>query len=41
MPGSEVLNWRQYEALREKGYSKEKAARITNSKPANKRKKKS
>jgi hypothetical protein len=31
MPGKQVKNWKQYEALREKGYSKESAARITNS----------
>lgn len=30
MPGKEVKNWPQYEALRRKGYSKESAARITN-----------
>jgi hypothetical protein len=30
MPGNQVRNWRQYEALREKGLSKESAARITN-----------
>jgi hypothetical protein len=40
MPGPQVLNWEQYHALREKGYSKEKAAKITNSKPANKKGKK-
>jgi hypothetical protein len=31
MPGKEVKNWPQYEALRRKGYSKELAARIVNS----------
>lgn len=30
MPGKEVKNWKQYEALRKKGYSKESAARIAN-----------
>lgn len=30
MPGKEVKDWRVYEALREQGMSKEKAARIAN-----------
>ncbi|EAR14794.1 MULTISPECIES: DUF7218 family protein [Robiginitalea] len=30
MPNSSIKNEDQYEALREKGYSKEKAARIAN-----------
>lgn len=30
MPGKSVKNWKQYEKLRKKGYSKERAARITN-----------
>jgi len=30
MPGTMVKNWKQYEALRREGYSKESAARITN-----------
>jgi len=30
MPGKQVKNWKQYEALRKKGMSKESAARITN-----------
>ena len=30
MPGKTVKNWKQYEALREEGMSKESAARITN-----------
>lgn len=30
MPGKAVKNWRQYEALRKQGKSKESAARITN-----------
>lgn len=29
-PGPSILNPRQYEALRDKGYSKEKAAKISN-----------
>lgn len=31
MPGKMVKNWDQYHALRDEGYSKESAARITNS----------
>jgi len=34
MPGKQVKNWKQYEALREKGMSKESAARITNAQSA-------
>ena len=30
MPGKEVKNWKQYEALRAEGKSKQSAARITN-----------
>jgi hypothetical protein len=30
MPGKQVKNWDMYHALREEGYSKESAARITN-----------
>lgn len=30
MPGPEVKNWKQYEKLREKGFTKEEAARIVN-----------
>lgn len=30
MPGKSVKNWKQYEALREEGHSKESAAKITN-----------
>jgi hypothetical protein len=30
VPGKSVKNWRQYHALRRKGYSKTSAARITN-----------
>jgi hypothetical protein len=43
MPGKEVKNWPQYEALRAKGMSKESAARITNAdakKKAKRRKRK-
>jgi hypothetical protein len=36
-PGPQVKNPEQYEALRDKGYSKEKSARIANSKGASKR----
>ena len=36
-PGPQVKNKDQYEALREKGYSKEKSARIANSEGAEKR----
>ena len=36
-PGPQVKNEDQYEALRDKGYSKEKSARISNSKGAEKR----
>lgn len=32
MPGKQVKNWKQYEALRDKGMSKERAAKIANSK---------
>ena len=34
MPGKEVKNWKQYEALRREGKSKESAARITNASAA-------
>ena len=30
MPGKSVKNWPKYEALRDKGYSKESAAKISN-----------
>ena len=36
-PGPQVKDKDQYEALRDKGYSKEKSARIANSKGAEKR----
>lgn len=36
-PGPQVKNRDQYEALRDKGYSKEKSARIANSEGAEKR----
>jgi len=37
MPGPQVKNWKQYEALRKEGYSKTSAAKITNA-AASKRK---
>lgn len=37
MPGKQVKNWKAYEALRKKGMSKEKAARIANSKKKRKK----
>lgn len=40
MPGKQVKNWPKYHKLRRKGYSKESAARITNSKPGKRRKRK-
>jgi hypothetical protein len=39
MPGREVKNWPQYEALRKKGMSKQSAARITNAASKKKRRK--
>lgn len=39
MPGKEVKNWKQYEKLRKKGFSKEKAARIVNAQALKKKKK--
>jgi hypothetical protein len=41
MPGKQVENWKQYEALRNKGMSKEKAARIANAQAVKKKKRKS
>jgi len=38
MPGKSVKNWKQYEALRKKGMSKGKAARITNAQAKKRRK---
>jgi hypothetical protein len=38
MPGKSVKNWKVYEALRDKGYSKTKSAKIANSKAGGKRK---
>lgn len=35
MPGSEVKNWDTYHALRRKGMSKERAAKIANSQAVN------
>ena len=40
MPGKQVKNWDQYEALRKKGKSKESAAKITNASSKKKGKKK-
>lgn len=40
MPGKQVKNWSQYEALRRQGYSKESAARIANAASRKKRGKK-
>ncbi|MFS4417435.1 Rho termination factor [Maribacter sp. 2307ULW6-5] len=37
MPNSSIKNEAQYEALRDKGYSKEKAARIANTPDAGKK----
>lgn len=38
MPGPQVKNWPQYEALRAKGMSKSSAAKITNAASKKKRK---
>lgn len=40
MPGKQVKNWKQYHALRKKGMSKGKAARITNAHAKRRRKSK-
>jgi len=40
MPGKSVKNWRLYERLRDKGYSKTKSAKIANSKSGGKGKRK-
>jgi hypothetical protein len=40
MPGPQVKNWRLYEALRKKGYSKERAAKIANASKSGAKKKK-
>ena len=40
MPGNQVKNWKQYEALRKKGMSKESSARITNAAAKARKKKK-
>lgn len=37
MPGKQVKNWAQYEALRGKGYSKQSSARIANAASAKRR----
>jgi hypothetical protein len=41
MPGKQVKNWKQYEALRKKGKSKKSAARIANAASKKKRQKRS
>jgi hypothetical protein len=38
MPGKQVRNWKQYEALRRKGMTKTMAAKIANSGKRKKRK---
>jgi hypothetical protein len=38
MPGRQVKNWKRYHALRRKGMSKSRAARITNGLHRKKRK---
>lgn len=40
MPGKQIKNWAKYHALRRKGKSKRSAAKITNSKPGRRKKKK-
>lgn len=40
MPGSMVKDWRTYEALRESGLSKERAAKIANAQAKKKKRKK-
>lgn len=40
MPGKQVKNWRKYHALRGKGMSKTRAAKITNARPGKKKGKK-
>lgn len=39
MPGKQVKNWKLYEELIKKGYSKESAARIANASMKKKKKK--
>jgi hypothetical protein len=39
MPGKSVKNWSKYHALRKKGYSKSKSAKITNANPGRKKRK--
>ena len=41
MPGKQVKNWKQYEALRRQGKSKESAARITNAQTKKRKRKRS
>jgi hypothetical protein len=40
MPGKQVKNWKQYHALRRKGFSKKRAAKITNASSKKRRRKK-
>ena len=40
MPGRSVKRWPQYETLRDKGFSKKRAARITNASVAKGKRKK-
>lgn len=40
MPGKSVKNWKVYHALRKKGYSKTKSAKIANSKSRRRKKRK-
>lgn len=37
MPGKQIKNWKQYHALRQKGMSKTRAAKITNAGSGRKR----
>jgi len=39
MPGPQVKNWKMYEDLRQKGYSKTSAAKITNAAMSKKKRK--
>lgn len=39
MPGPQVKRWKQYHALRRKGMSKKRAAKIANSRKGKKRRK--
>lgn len=39
MPGKQVKNWKQYEALRKAGFTKSSAAKITNASGKKKKRK--